>query len=215
MEDELEDYEDMVEDFQTNAEYEVEKIVDMKTKVKMKIPLYNFRKFLFDFQLVISKTIKGNKKEYLVKWKNFAEQFNNWEPEENLKCAALLKEFKEALIGGEKEEKKEEKKKRKRKLSVEKSPKTEKKKRGRPKKGERKSSRSPSPAKSRSRSQSPSKEAIRFNPTTDKVLARISYKKKDGKGVWLLTDEEGEDAKWHSFSSFSSFCNQLKTLKEK
>lgn len=36
-------------------------------------------------------------KEYLIKWKNYDESDNTWEPVENLSCNFLLKEFEESL----------------------------------------------------------------------------------------------------------------------
>jgi len=63
-------------------EYVVEKIVDMR--------------------------VKGGKKEYLLKWQNYPDSENTWEPPENLDCEDMIKAFEEKLA------KKKEEAKRKR-----------------------------------------------------------------------------------------------------
>jgi len=50
-------------------EYEVEQVVDVRTK--------------------------HGKKEYRIKWKNYSENDNTWEPEEHLDCEDLIKKFEE------------------------------------------------------------------------------------------------------------------------
>lgn len=36
-------------------------------------------------------------KEYLIKWKNYTDEDNTWEPEDHLHCPNILKEFKSSL----------------------------------------------------------------------------------------------------------------------
>lgn len=59
----------MSSDSSSNEEYNVEKILDVKTK--------------------------GNKTKYFVKWEGYSSDSNTWEPEENLSnCHKLLEDFK-------------------------------------------------------------------------------------------------------------------------
>ncbi|KAJ1645271.1 Chromobox protein 1, partial [Dispira simplex] len=52
---------------EVEEEYEVEKIMDRRTR--------------------------GNHAEYLIKWKGYGNEWNTWEPEDNLYCHDLLREF--------------------------------------------------------------------------------------------------------------------------
>lgn len=44
---------------------------------------------------VVNKRTKHGKTEYLLKWRNYDDSENTWEPEENLDCEDLIKEFEE------------------------------------------------------------------------------------------------------------------------
>ena len=60
----------------SDDEYEVEAILDTRKK-----------------------KIKGAVREYLIKWKGYDnEEDNTWEPEENLDCTDILKEFKKKVL---------------------------------------------------------------------------------------------------------------------
>ena len=42
---------------------------------------------------ILNKRFRNNKTEYLLKWKDYEDSFNSWEPYENLICPDLLNEF--------------------------------------------------------------------------------------------------------------------------
>lgn len=48
---------------------------------------------LYLVEAVLAKRIKRGRQEYLIKWKNYDEKFNTWEPEDNLKNTVALKKF--------------------------------------------------------------------------------------------------------------------------
>lgn len=57
-------------------------------------------------KIVQKRVVSGNKVEYFIKWKGYTDADNTWEPEQNLDCPDIIKEFEESL-------KKKEEKKRK------------------------------------------------------------------------------------------------------
>lgn len=50
----------------------------------------------FEVEGILRKRVTGDRTEYLIKWLNFSDEDNTWEPAENLSCRELVEEFEEA-----------------------------------------------------------------------------------------------------------------------
>jgi hypothetical protein len=69
----------------------------MKTK-KIEKRVQNIKKErdIFTVERILGKKIKKRKTFYLVKWFNYSDNYNTWEPEENLRMdPSLIEDFEE------------------------------------------------------------------------------------------------------------------------
>jgi hypothetical protein len=67
----------------------------------------NKKKNVFDVEKILDSRIENGVVKYLLKWKNYSDEYNTWEPEENLNCPKLLNEFIESKHKNEKSLKRE------------------------------------------------------------------------------------------------------------
>ena len=51
----------------------------------------------FLVEKILDKRWRYGKIEYLLKWVGYSDDHNSWEPEENLHCEELIKDFEEQL----------------------------------------------------------------------------------------------------------------------
>lgn len=70
-------------------------------------------------QFILDKRLNNNKVEYYIKWHGYNDRDSTWEPQENLQCDELMKQFDDRLIQSEKKRKRTEKFESRRKRRLE------------------------------------------------------------------------------------------------
>ena len=55
---------------------------------------------VYEVEYIENDRMNNGKKEYYVKWRNFPVSDNTWEPEENLDCANIIKNYEDAKLDG-------------------------------------------------------------------------------------------------------------------
>ena len=66
----------------------------------------------FIVERVVDKRVKNGKTEYFLKWKNYPDTENTWEPEENLECPDLIADYERLALAKRQKEKERAEKRR-------------------------------------------------------------------------------------------------------
>ena len=53
---------------------------------------------VYEMKEILQKRIKKGKVEYFISWENYGPEHNSWEPEANIFCPVMLKEFEKKCL---------------------------------------------------------------------------------------------------------------------
>ena len=66
-------------------------------KVAKKVQKRSLKK-VYSMEEILDKRIKNGKTEYLISWEGYGPKENSWEPESNIYCPVMLKDFEEKYL---------------------------------------------------------------------------------------------------------------------
>ena len=66
-------------------------------KIAKKVQKESLKK-VYSMEEILEKRINNEKAEYLISWEGYGPKENSWEPESNIYCPVMLKEFEEKYL---------------------------------------------------------------------------------------------------------------------